>query len=437
MIPGLTEQEASALARANVCGCGQNLIVTWGDDFSARDYSVHCLVDKEHTALKIKDSTRKLYNGQTKTWEAFDVTTQKPVETGAIVRYQTDHGQMELSVRQIQLYLCPKATEQEAYMFLRLCQAQRLNPFLKEAYLVIFDGEDGRTASMIVGRDAFIRRAEAHEQFGGFRAGIIVELAEGNVEELDGAVPPVGSTLLGGWSIVSRRDRNDPHKTTVSFSEYNTNRRNWKRMPATMIRKVAIVQGLREVFPTVYAGVDANVDIGDADEVMGEVISDSGAPESPTSASQSQERHEPARQPSRSQERRQTAQGAPRSQQQESAPTCPAHNTRMGKHPDLGWVHTLKDGTFCTGQPAAAAGQAAQDASTPSPDDVPTDLPPSQAQDIEGLRDAVASASLDWGDFETRFLRMTIHEWLSSGKTIRQALALVPGYQMPRRQGGG
>jgi phage recombination protein Bet len=217
-------------------------------------------------------NTRILSDGK-----EYDVTTQKPVEPTALARYQTDHGVIELSVRQIQQHLCPKATESEAYMFLRLCQAQRLTPFLKEAYLVIFKGEERRVSSMIVGRDAFNRRAEGHEQFAGFRAGIIVELESGNVEEIDGAVVPVGGKLLGGWSLVFRKDRAEPHHTTTSDAEYNTGRKNWRKMPATMNRKVAIVQGLREVFPTVYAGADVNVDIGEADEVVGEVVSDSWA----------------------------------------------------------------------------------------------------------------------------------------------------------------
>jgi phage recombination protein Bet len=398
VITNLTAAEAATLVKAHVCGdCGGDLVNPWGGSYGVNGPIVRCLKDLGHSSLKVKDTrTRQLYNGKTKTWEDFDMQTQKPAQTQEIVRYQTDHGQLELSVRQIQQYICPKATQEEAYIFLRLCQAQRLNPFLKEAYLIVYGSGDNRKVSMIVGRDAFIRRAEAHEQFAGFRAGIIVELAEGNVEEIDGAFPPSGSKLLGGWTLVSRKDRDTPHKSTISFEEYDTGQANWKKMPATMCRKVALVQGLREVFPTVYAGIDVNVDVGDAEEIVGEVISDTAAPNQPSQPA-------PAGRPA-------PAQGA-------AAQTASAG--------------TPAPATAASAAPGRTPATAAADVTVPTP----ADLPPSQADDLAALQADVQAAGLTWENFQRDVLKWVWAEWLARKGTVVGAQIRLKAYVA--KQGGG
>ncbi len=54
-----------------------------------------------------------------------------------------------LTTKKIIQYICPNATEKEAYVFLRLCQAQGLNPFLREAYLIKYKPDANPT--MMVG----------------------------------------------------------------------------------------------------------------------------------------------------------------------------------------------------------------------------------------------------------------------------------------------
>ena len=135
-------------------------------------------------------------------------------------------------------------TNQEIVMFINLCKFQKLNPFLNEAYIVKF----GSDAQIVVGKEAFMKRAESQVQYDGFEAGIIVE-RNGEVKELAGCFALKNDTLLGGWCRVYRKDRSHPIYQSVSFSEYNKSQSTWKSMPATMIRKVAIVQALREAFP--------------------------------------------------------------------------------------------------------------------------------------------------------------------------------------------
>lgn len=266
MIAGLSEKGARRMADAFICGCGKNLVVGWdGANPTARLWTVRCLADPGHETYQQRPNTRILADGK-----EYDKVTQKPVGTQEIVKYQTDQGPMELSVRSIKQHLCPKATDEEAYMFLRLCEAQRLNPFIREAYLIIYGSGERRRTSMVVGRDAYIRRAEAHADFDGFDAGVITDAGE-----VSGSYLPEGSKLVGGWAKVYRKGRERPHYVRVALKEYNTGQNQWVNMPATMIRKVAIVQGLREVFPTVMAGANPT-DLEDV--VDGEVVSDTAAP---------------------------------------------------------------------------------------------------------------------------------------------------------------
>jgi phage recombination protein Bet len=151
----------------------------------------------------------------------------------------------------IKQYICPKATDQEAFTFLQLCKAQGLNPFLKEAYLIKYGNEN---ATIITGKDTFTKRADRLPQYDGFKAGIIV-LVQGAATYREGSFILEGETLLGGWAEVYRKDRSQSFRNEVSLNEYARKKSdgslmsNWRTMPATMIRKVALVQSLREAFP--------------------------------------------------------------------------------------------------------------------------------------------------------------------------------------------
>jgi phage recombination protein Bet len=163
----------------------------------------------------------------------------------------------ELNMDVIKKFICPKATDQEAFMFLQLCRAQSLNPFLKEAYLIKYGTEN---ATMIVGKDTFTKRADRLPQYDGFKAGIIV-LSQAKITHREGSFLVEGETLLGGWAEVFRKDRTQSFRNEVSLKEYERRKAdgslmsNWKSMPATMIRKVALVQSLREAFPDEFGGM--------------------------------------------------------------------------------------------------------------------------------------------------------------------------------------
>ena len=176
----------------------------------------------------------------------------------------------ELTFEDIKTYICPAATDQETMIFLKLCQARNLNPFLKEAYLIKYDS--GKPAQMVVGKDKFTKTAEEHPQFDGFKAGIIVGVGD-EIQEREGTFyrKGKGEELLGGWAEIYRKDRKMPFKQTVSLQEFDKGMANWKSMPGTMIRKCALVQALRECFATDLAGCYDSAEIDQSIEAEYEV----------------------------------------------------------------------------------------------------------------------------------------------------------------------
>ena len=141
---------------------------------------------------------------------------------------------------------------------MQLCKAHRLNPFLKEAYLVKYGDNP---ATIITGKDAFTKRAQANPRFRGMEAGVTVN-SNGTMHRRDGSMVLPGEVLLGGWCKVYVEGYEKPMFDEVSLEEYSTGKSNWKRMPATMIRKVAIVHALREAFPDDLGGLYDSSEMG-------------------------------------------------------------------------------------------------------------------------------------------------------------------------------
>ena len=163
-----------------------------------------------------------------------------------------DGQHLTVSFEDVRNVICPKATDAECKIFLETCRQYKLNPFTKEAYLIHYDNNSDVTASSIVlGKACYMQMAERHPQYDGFEAGVIV-MANGQLFNREGAIVYEGEALLGGWAKVYRKDRSRPSYSEVKFSEYDTGKSLWKAKPATMIRKVALVQALREAFPTTF-----------------------------------------------------------------------------------------------------------------------------------------------------------------------------------------
>ena len=164
------------------------------------------------------------------------------------ISYEVSGEKIDLQPDTVKKYLVRgngNVTDQEILMFMNLCQYQKLNPLVNEAYLIKFGSQP---AQIIVSKDAFMKRAESHEKFDGFEAGIIYEFND-EIKHVNGAIKPKKAELIGGWCKVYRSDRKQPIEVQVSIDEFSKGQATWKDMPLNMIRKVAIVNALREAFP--------------------------------------------------------------------------------------------------------------------------------------------------------------------------------------------
>jgi phage recombination protein Bet len=177
--------------------------------------------------------------------------------------YEVNGDKITLTPSIIKRYLVSgtpnSVTDEEVVMFMQICKAQKLNPFLREAYLIKYGGQP---AAIVTGKDTFTKRAAKSTNSDGQEAGIIVQNANKQVERRTGTFYIKNQeTLVGGWAKAYRKDKKYPVEVTVSLDEYigkkkdGTINSNWTQRPATMIRKVALVQALREAFPEDFEGL--------------------------------------------------------------------------------------------------------------------------------------------------------------------------------------
>ena len=180
-----------------------------------------------------------------------------------VVVYEVNGMEVKLTPNTVRNYLVSgnkeNVTLQEVAMFINLCKFSKLNPWVKEAYLIKYGNEP---ATMVVGKEAFQKRAEANPNYDGCEAGIIVLKEDTDVVTYrKGTMKLPGEEIIGGYAEVWRKDRTHSTRIEVSFDEYAGRKkdgslnRQWSEKPATMIRKVALVQALRETFPSSFGGM--------------------------------------------------------------------------------------------------------------------------------------------------------------------------------------
>lgn len=177
-------------------------------------------------------------------------------------------------------------TDAEVVMFLNLCKYQRLNPYLREAHCIKYGSNP---ATMVTGKEVYTKRAMRNPAYAGQQAGVVVLREDGSFENRIGALVLKSDKLIGGWAKVYVRNYEVPIEISVGLDEYiglkndGSVNQQWSKKPATMIRKVALVQALREAFPEdlqgLYGAEEFGVDedalnqqpIYNPDKVFGEV----------------------------------------------------------------------------------------------------------------------------------------------------------------------
>ena len=171
-----------------------------------------------------------------------------------IVKFTDDSGlAVQVTPDDVRRYICEGATEKEVGLFLQLCQTQRLNPFVKDAYLVKYGGAP---ASMITNYQVFNRRACKDANYDGIKSGVVV-LSNGPLERRRGSAvyKQLGDELLGGWAEVHFKDNREPAYAELALTDYSTGKSNWAKMPGVMIEKCAKAAAWRLAFPDTFQGM--------------------------------------------------------------------------------------------------------------------------------------------------------------------------------------
>lgn len=179
-----------------------------------------------------------------------------------VVKFDVEGQEVKLTKQIVQEYIVGTEvpiTNQEFKLFTELCKVRKLNPFLREAYLIKYKA--GTPAQLVVGKDAILKRAVLNPNYDGMECGIIVQKEDGSIEERQGTFKLGTEQLVGGWARVFRKDWTHPIYSSVSFNEVAQRKNdgslnsNWSTKGATMVEKVAKVRALRETFVEDLAGM--------------------------------------------------------------------------------------------------------------------------------------------------------------------------------------
>ena len=176
-----------------------------------------------------------------------------------LARYEADGTEVVLTDDDIRWVLAKNqnVTNEELKMFVELCVAHKLNPFIKEAYIIKYGTQP---ATLVIGKDVWVKRAMRNPRYRGHQAGVTFIGQDGKLRRREGSMLLDGEFLIGGWAKVYLAGYQVPLYDEVSFDEYKGTKKDgslngqWTKMPCTMIRKTALVHVLREAFPEEFGG---------------------------------------------------------------------------------------------------------------------------------------------------------------------------------------
>ena len=205
------------------------------------------------------------------------MNNKQELQNNLAVVYEVDGQQIKLTPKIVQDYIVgtsAQITMPEFKMFTELCKVRGLNPFLREAYCIKYSNKT--PATIVVGKDAILKRAVLNPKYNGMKSGIIVTNENGEEKKRTGTFKLPTETLVGGWAEVFRKDWENSIEASVSLEETIQRKSdgepnsNWTKQPATMIEKVAKVRALREAFVEdlggMYEAEEMNVDLPELNE---------------------------------------------------------------------------------------------------------------------------------------------------------------------------
>ena len=128
----------------------------------------------------------------------------KAEQNALAVSYEVLGTHVELDLDFVKKYLvrgrAELTSDQEVVFFMNTCKMQGLNPLAQgEVYLIKYDKD--APAQMVVGKDAYLRRAFDHPDYLYKNDGITVQRGKDIVQK-EGCCLYPGENLIGGWCRV-------------------------------------------------------------------------------------------------------------------------------------------------------------------------------------------------------------------------------------------
>lgn len=148
-------------------------------------------------------------------------------------------------------------SNRDIMLFMKLCEAKGLNPYVQDAYLVGYDTQEGPKFSCITAHKAMLKRAELAENFDGMESGVIViSKDDGDMQHIEGDVyDEEHFQLLGGWCKIYQKDRSKQVFKTARLKSYDKKRSQWNTDKPWMICKCAEAKALRAGYPNDLSGM--------------------------------------------------------------------------------------------------------------------------------------------------------------------------------------
>lgn len=210
--------------------------------------------------------------------KALQATTKDPQK---VVAYEAADGQrIELTAEIVKKYLVSGKPElitiQELVYFLNICKARRLNPLVKDCYLVKYDQSP---AAIITSIDFYRKQARAQQDNKGWQKGLILwDEKEKQQLRTNGIMVP-GYQLIGAWFKAKPAGWEVDFDLEVNLSGYIKKTRDgnptqfWsKENQPSQIMKVAEAQGLRTVWPGLFQNIYEESEMPDPGQISSGVI---------------------------------------------------------------------------------------------------------------------------------------------------------------------
>jgi len=174
----------------------------------------------------------------------------------AVIEYRSQGGvDISLSPDTVRNFLVQGRKDlvsaQELMFFMNVCRARKLNPFIKDCYLIKFGSDP---AAIVTSVDYFRKNARKAPDCKGWKAGIVV-LHDGEITYREGSLKLDDETLVGGWAEAKPEGWDEPKRHTINLAGYIKKTKDGKvtrfwqtENQPDMIAKVAESQLLRQLW---------------------------------------------------------------------------------------------------------------------------------------------------------------------------------------------